>query len=203
MAARGRLTKELRECKRSEESSGVTVEALESSSLNHLRATMQGPSDSVFEGGVFVLDVQIPEEYPFEPPKVKFLTKVWHPNVSSQTGAICLDILKDAWTPAMSLTTTLLSISALLTAAEPDDPQDAVVATQYKADRALYDQTAKFWTEMYAAPAMAASPRLSDDDEVKVAALVDMGFDADQVREVLRMNGGDQARAMEVLLSGG
>ena len=50
---------------------------------------------------------------------------------------------------------------------------------------------------------MAASPRLSDDDEVKVAALVDMGFDAEQVREVLRMNGGDQARAMEVLLSGG
>lgn len=53
-----------------------------------------------------------------------------HPNVSSQNGAICLDILKDQWSPALTLKTALLSLQALLSTPEPDDPQDAVVAQQ-------------------------------------------------------------------------
>lgn len=61
--------------------------------------------------------------YPFEPPRMRFITKIWHPNISSQTGAICLDILKDQWSPALTIKTALLSIQALLSAAEPTDPQ--------------------------------------------------------------------------------
>jgi ubiquitin-conjugating enzyme (huntingtin interacting protein 2) len=74
----------------------------------------------VYEGGTFHIDIQIGASYPFEPPKMKFLTKVWHPNVSSQTGAICLDVLKDQWSPALTLKTALLSCQALLAAPEPD-----------------------------------------------------------------------------------
>ena len=58
--------------------------------------------------------------------------QIWHPNISSVTGAICLDILKDQWAAAMTLRTVLLSLQALLAAPEPDDPQDAVVARQYQ-----------------------------------------------------------------------
>jgi ubiquitin-conjugating enzyme (huntingtin interacting protein 2) len=54
---------------------------------------------------------------------MKFITKVWHPNVSSATGAICLDILKDNWSPAFTIKVALLSVQALLTAPEPNDPQ--------------------------------------------------------------------------------
>ena len=46
---------------------------------------------------MFFVEIGIPPGYPFVPPKMRFLTQIWHPNVSSQTGAICLDILKDAW----------------------------------------------------------------------------------------------------------
>ena len=79
-----------------------------------------------------------------------FMTKIWHPNISSVTGAICLDILKDKWTPAMNIMIALLSIQALLTAAEPTDPQDHEVAEQYMSDHAGYEKKARQWVTQYA-----------------------------------------------------
>ena len=68
------------------------------------------------------MDIQIPADYPFKPPKMKFDTKIWHPNISSQTGAICLDILKNEWTPALTIRTALISLQALMCCPEADDP---------------------------------------------------------------------------------
>lgn len=102
--------------------------------LRHWKGKIFGPSDTPYEGGTFTVDIVIPADYPFKPPKMKFETKLWHPNVSSQTGAICLDILKNEWTPALTIRTALISLQALLCAPEPDDPQDAVVANQFKGD---------------------------------------------------------------------
>jgi hypothetical protein len=83
--------------------------------------------------------------------------QVWHPNISSQTGAICLDILKDEWSPALGIKTALLSLQLLLQCPEPDDPQDAVVAKQYISDRKEYEQQALNWTSM--APTLLCSHR--------------------------------------------
>ena len=74
---------------------------------------------------------------------MKFLTKIWHPNISSQTGAICLDILKDQWSPALTLKTALISLQALLCTPEPSDPQDAEVANMYLSNHAQYVTQAK------------------------------------------------------------
>lgn len=115
---------------------------------------MFGPKDTVYEGGTFIVDIEIPGDYPFKPPKMKFLTKLWHPNVSSQTGAICLDILKNEWTPALTIRTALISLQALMCCPEPDSPQDAVVAEQYKKNIAAFNAQAKEWAVIHAgAPA--------------------------------------------------
>mgnify|MGYP002716570864 FL=1 len=66
-------------------------------SFSELIGTIAGPPDTPYEGGTFLVEIKVPETYPFNPPKVKFMTKIWHPNISSATGAICLDILKDQW----------------------------------------------------------------------------------------------------------
>ena len=63
--------------------------------LRHWKGYIEGPDDTPYMGGSFQIDIQLPAEYPYKPPKMKFDTKIWHPNISSQTGAICLDILKD------------------------------------------------------------------------------------------------------------
>lgn len=63
--------------------------------FKHWKGYIKGPEDTPYEGGFFQIDITMPPEYPYKPPKMRFETKIWHPNISSQTGAICLDILKD------------------------------------------------------------------------------------------------------------
>ena len=92
---------------------------------------IQGPHGSPVEGGIFKLELFLPEEYPMAPPKVRFLTKIYHPNID-RLGRICLDILKDKWSPALQIRTVLLSIQALLSAPNPDDPLANDVAEQWK-----------------------------------------------------------------------
>ena len=78
--------------------------------IRHWKGKIFGPDDTPYFGGIFIIDITIPPDYPFKPPKMKFDTKVWHPNISSQTGAICLDILKNEWTPALTIRTALISL---------------------------------------------------------------------------------------------
>jgi len=146
-----RIKREFNEVIKSDEAQKcfITI-ALKGDNFRTLKGTIAGPPDTPYEGGTFELDINVSETYPFNPPKVKFVTKIWHPNVSSVTGAICLDILKDQWAAAMTLRTVLLSLQALLSSPEPDDPQDAVVAQQYRLSRPLFAATASYWTATYA-----------------------------------------------------
>ncbi len=125
---------------------------------------------------------------------MKFTTRIWHPNVSSQTGAICLDILKDQWSPALTIKTALVSLQALLSTPEPSDPQDAEVARQYLDNYETWTKTAKFWTETYAAP------RKEEGMDEKVEKLTAMGFPAEAVQKALVANGGDENAALVSLL---
>ena len=123
--------------------SGVSAALVSEGDMSHLTGTLTGPADTPYEGGTWRVDIVLPRNYPFEAPKMRFTTLLWHPNVSSQTGAICLDILKDAWSPALTVKTALLSLQALMCAPEPNEPQDAQVAAQFKNDRAAWERTAR------------------------------------------------------------
>jgi len=112
-------------------------------------AVIVGPTDSPYSGGLFNLQINFPTDYPFKPPKVAFMTKIYHPNVSSN-GAICLDILKDSWSPALTVGKVLLSICSLLTDANPKDPLMPDIADQFIHDRKAFDETAREWTQKYA-----------------------------------------------------
>ena len=115
----------------------------------HWQATIMGPDDSPYTGGVFFLNIHFPPDYPFKPPKVTFTTKIYHANINSN-GSICLDILKDQWSPALTISKVLLSISSLLTDPNPDDPLVPEIANLYKTNRAQHDTTAREWTQRYA-----------------------------------------------------
>jgi len=112
-------------------------------------STIMGPPKSVYQGGVFFLDIVFPQEYPFKPPKVTFRTRIYHCNISNN-GSICLDILKDQWSPALTISKVLLSICSLLTDCNPADPLVPAIAQQYISHQALHDKTAREWTKRYA-----------------------------------------------------
>ncbi|XP_029419886.1 ubiquitin-conjugating enzyme E2 D4 isoform X7 [Nannospalax galili] len=117
--------------------------------LFHWQATIMGPNDSPYQGGVFFLTIHFPTDYPFKPPKVAFSTKIYHPNINSN-GSICLDILRSQWSPALTVSKVLLSICSLLCDPNPDDPLVPEIAHTYKADREKYNRLAREWTQKYA-----------------------------------------------------
>jgi ubiquitin-conjugating enzyme E2 N len=82
-------------------------------------------------GGRFNLELFLPDDYPMCPPRIRFLTRIYHPNID-RLGRICLDVLKNNWSPALQIRTILLSIQALLGAPNPDDPLNEAVAKQWK-----------------------------------------------------------------------
>jgi len=108
-----------------------------------------GPSNTPYSGGIFKLQINYPSNYPFKPPKINFITKVYHPNIDG-SGSICLDILKEKWSPALTIGKVLLSICSLMDEPNPDDPLVVDIAIEYKNNIENYNNTAKSWTAIYA-----------------------------------------------------
>lgn len=117
--------------------------------LYNWSAQIYGPEGTPYYGGIFNLNILFPADYPFKPPKINFVTKVYHPNISS-TGSICLDILKEKWSPALTISKVLLSICSLMDEPNPNDPLVPDIANEYKTDKQKYINTAMTWTEIYA-----------------------------------------------------
>ena len=115
----------------------------------YFKVVIAGPPQSSYEGGIFNLELFLPEEYPMVPPKIRFMTKIYHPNVD-KVGRICLDIIKDKWSPALQISKVLLSIQLLMASPNPDDPLANDVAEHWKRDEADAMKHARQWTEMYA-----------------------------------------------------
>ncbi|XP_033236654.1 ubiquitin-conjugating enzyme E2 D2B-like [Drosophila pseudoobscura] len=143
-----RLRKEM-EKMTSDPTEGCTVELVDDC-IYDWKAVILGPSDTPYEGGHFELRLQFPQAYPAQPPFLMFLTKVYHCNVHNR--AICVDILRSTWSPALTVEKILLSIRSLLSDPNPDSPLNCDAAELYKTDRKEHDRMARLWTRRYAQP---------------------------------------------------
>ncbi|KAI5795046.1 ubiquitin-conjugating enzyme/RWD-like protein [Geopyxis carbonaria] len=218
MATRRRIMKELDDMSK-DSTSGMKATLVNGDTMTHLHGSFAGPPDTPYAGGTYVIDIQLPDNYPFVPPKMRFETRVWHPNISSQTGAICLDTLSAKWSPVLTIKTALLSLQSLLAAPEPADPQDAEVARQMLATPAEFERKAREWAARYAgAGGGGAETReerrrreLDGYDEATVARFTEgMGFAEAAVVRALkkvgvargngRMGQEEEGRVVEALL---
>lgn len=150
MAARTRLFKEYKELSRSKENTGITL-IPDETNIYSWKAVLEGPQDTPFEGGTFEVAITVPEQYPLVPPTMRYKTKIFHPNVHFKSGEICLDILKNAWSPAWTLHSTCQAILALMSDPAPDSPLNCDAGNLLRGgDVRGYNSLAKMYTMEHA-----------------------------------------------------
>ena len=113
------------------------------------QATIIGPEDSPYSGGIFALNIDFPIDYPFKPPRIMFKTPIYHCNINTN-GSICLDILKDKWSPALTISKALLSICSMMDDPNPNDPLMPEIAELLRKNKNLHDQNAREMTLKHA-----------------------------------------------------
>ncbi|GJQ86950.1 hypothetical protein Trydic_g5166 [Trypoxylus dichotomus] len=131
---------------------GVSVSPKEDN-LNILEVTLIGPESSPYKDGIFKLEIHISDNYPFSPPSIRFLTKVYHPNID-EGGRICLDLMKmppkGSWRPTIGIESLLIAIQMLLQNPNPNDPLMADIAEEFMNEKGEFERKAKLWCEKYA-----------------------------------------------------
>jgi ubiquitin-conjugating enzyme E2 T len=155
MAARhARITKELNMLA-NDPGPGISAWPADESNMMLLQAQIQGPQESPYQGGLYNLTIDIPDRYPFEPPRVRFMTPIYHPNIDSD-GRICLDTLKmqphGSWSPSVNINTLLLTIRVLMSNPNADDGLVPDITEEYKRDIALWRRKASDHTKLNAVP---------------------------------------------------
>jgi ubiquitin-protein ligase len=142
-----RIMKELQTMQR-EELPNVSAAPIDENDLYKWQAVIFGQSDSVYAGGAFRLSIVFPADYPFKAPRIEFLTKIYHCNIMNKS--LCIDILKNQWSPALTIDKVLISIVSLLSDPNPKDPLNREAAEKYVNDKEDYDRIAREWTRKYA-----------------------------------------------------
>ncbi|CAF1498412.1 unnamed protein product [Adineta steineri] len=118
---------------------GINAAPINADNIFEWNAILDGPEDSLFEDASFVLTLKFPQDYPNHPPVVKFVTKVFHPNIYMD-GSICLDILQHRWSASLDVLTLLISIRSLLTDPNPASPANSEAAMLYQNHRRDYER---------------------------------------------------------------
>lgn len=163
MVAR-RMKRELQLLAAGSAAPGITAWPRDEASLTVLDAEICGAADTPYERGLFRLEVHIPPEYPLKPPRVRFVTPIYHPNIDSQ-GRICLDTLtmppKGAWKPSLNVATLLTTVQALMSSPNPDDGLMVDITHEYRRNPALFQKKARAFTDKHASPANSADQPLA------------------------------------------
>lgn len=132
--------------------SGITIYQKDDK-INILQAVILGPEDTPYKNGTFHVEIVVPDNYPFSPPSIKFITKIYHPNIDDN-GRICLDLIKmppkGSWKPTIGLEGLLIAIRMLLQSPNPDDPLMADIAEEFVNDRMEYERKAQECTKKHA-----------------------------------------------------
>lgn len=151
MSTARRLLKELHEFHSDPNPNLENLGPVADDDLFNWAATLKGPKDSPYEGGLFKLSVAIPQSYPIHSPTIKFITPICHPNIHFKTGEICLDILKNQWSPAWTISTAFTAIQALLTDPEPSSPLNVDAANLVRSgDMVAYNSLVRMYARLYA-----------------------------------------------------
>jgi len=166
-----RLRKELRDLQEDQQS--VCSIETDDDDLSHWKAAFLGPAECPYAQRRFELDIRFPEKYPFAPPKLIFLTKIWHPNISWKTGNICMDVLANMWSPALTIKSLVVSLQSLLACPEPHDPIEPAAANMFLTDQQQFLRAAQYFDDVFSSKSILHR-------KMQIQKLLHAGFSTDQ-----------------------
>ncbi|RDX61825.1 Ubiquitin-conjugating enzyme E2 5 [Mucuna pruriens] len=130
--------------------SDYTVETI-NDGLSEFNVEFHGPKESLYEGGVWKIRVELPDAYPYKSPSIGFVNKIFHPNVDELSGSVCLDVINQSWSPMFDLLNVFeVFLPQLLLYPNASDPLNGDAASLMMKDKKLYDQKVKEYCERYA-----------------------------------------------------
>ncbi|KAK9073506.1 hypothetical protein SSX86_007830 [Deinandra increscens subsp. villosa] len=119
--------------------------------LNEFNVEFHGPKESVYEGGVWKVRVELPDAYPYKSPSIGFVNKIFHPNVDELSGSVCLDVINQSWSPMFDLLNIFeVFLPQLLLYPNPSDPLNGDAASLMMKDKKEYEEKVKEYCERYA-----------------------------------------------------
>ena len=127
--------------------------ALVNDNLKEMKVCLEGPSDSLYEGGVWKVHVELPDQYPYKSPSIGFETKIFHPNIDEQSGSVCLDVINQTWSPMFTISHIFETfLPQLLNDPNAADPLNGDASSLYLNDRPEYEKKVKAYVAKYANP---------------------------------------------------
>ncbi|KAK4756285.1 hypothetical protein SAY87_006412 [Trapa incisa] len=139
--------------------------------LNEFNVEFHGPKESLYEGGVWKVHVELPESYPYKSPSIGFITKIYHPNVDQLSGSVCLDVINQKWSPMFDLLNVFeVFLPQLLLYPNPSDPLNGDAASLMMKDKKQYDLKVKEFCERYAKKENITNQDEEDSDDEDISS---------------------------------
>lgn len=155
---------------------GYEVELEDGKNAQAFHVKFHGPKDTVYEGGIYQVHVELPEEYPYSSPSIGFANKIFHPNIDERTGSVCLDVINQTWTPLYSLVNVFeVFLPQLLTYPNPTDPLNSAAASLLMRDKEKYEERVREYVQQYASPVLQPVQMKEDDEMSEVSELSGAG----------------------------
>lgn len=120
-------------------------------SIQQFYVIFHGPKDTPYEGGIWKIRVELPDQYPIKSPSIGFTNKIYHPNIDEGSGSVCLDVINQTWSPMFGLLNIFENfLPHLLRYANPSDPLNTEASNLMTKDEPKYNETVKQYVQQYA-----------------------------------------------------